>query len=142
MRNLVNLTFSNNRYHCDNNINCTLQTNNTESRSNITESRSKITETSLTKKKLWKENNPKTPPRILKLRLWFPLCKLFREIKPKETIIWFNYIFRCFGFFHHLCFVEIFSNHFKGFRKSLWPVLQTFSMIFKILSKTAHKPLI
>jgi hypothetical protein len=28
--------------------------------------KSKITETSLTKKKLWKENNPKTPPRILK----------------------------------------------------------------------------
>jgi len=28
--------------------------------------RSEITETSPTKKKLWKENNPKTPPRILK----------------------------------------------------------------------------
>ena len=36
---------------------------------------------------------------------------------------------------------EQFSNHLKGFRKGLRPVPQTFSMIFKNFSKTAHKPL-
>jgi hypothetical protein len=35
--------------------------------SKTTESGRKTTETLPTKKKLWKENNPKTPPRILKL---------------------------------------------------------------------------
>ena len=42
----------------------------------------------------------------------------------------------CTGFF------ELISNHLKGSRKGLRPVPQTFSMIFKKFSKTAHKPLV
>jgi len=39
-------------------------------------------------------------------------------------------------------FVKIFSNHLKESRKGLRPVPQSFSMIFKILSKTALKLLV
>ena len=51
---------------------------------------SKITETLLIKKKLWKENNPKTPPRILKLYFLLFLDNFKIETSdrqgPKENV--------------------------------------------------------
>jgi hypothetical protein len=59
----------------------------------------------------------------------------FSKSQLKKPQIFIKPVFMCW-------FFQFFSNHLKGSRKGLRPVPQTFSMIFKKFSKTAHKLLV